>query len=491
MKDLKTVFNERKTAYFNRSSAIFPVRLREGTDLVVSFLNYFLFKNNVTDILCNIRIYDADGSMVYLGDERLTQSHYEFSAAKLLGQYPFDGMLEIEFISLANLRFSFPAVLGFYVAQGYYSVVHSAGRIKASHEGYTPFITEESNFSCKYLRENGQTTIAPFIHIFNGPARQTRKYTLTLRKLTGEPIAVKELSYSFAPFASHLIEVANEFEALPEDGFFCSIKAEHDQIFPRFVCGNVHYGNGFMEATHSYPVIEKPDYCESSEELPVASFLPLISDQALELDAFVFPTNFPADLEGKVWMQKYGETRLSDTGTTATLKTGIGGGGKLQCPEDTMFMLVSYDSHKAKVPTRINTSYRYAVKGCGNRYTTDIATGTTANVYPQKFTHWGAGVISTDFHPIIMIRNSSHNPAKTQNANFTLKIFVGEQQYEHSFSIAAESASCIRLKDAIPASAYGKHPLILHWMLKADHPVGETFWVSYTDQGAICAEHGF
>ena len=99
--------------------------------------------------------------------------------------------------------------------------------------------------------------------------------------------------------------------------------------------------------------------------------------------------------------------------------------------------------------------------------------------------------MSTDYHPLVLIRNNSHNPAKTQTSNFTLAIYLGDQVFNHSFSMIAESATQLNLRDFIPASAYGAEPAILHWYLKSDQPVGETFWVSYSENGYICGEHGF
>ncbi len=492
MKDLKSAFAARDTAYCNRSSAIFALRLRPGTDLILSFLNYFKFKNGIKNVIANIRAYDADGALAFFAPYRFANNTNEYSMRQLMGKDHFDGMVDIEFITTENLKFPFPAVLGFYTAGKAYSSVHSAGRTKASNEAYSPFESEETNFTCKFAQSAGKISISPFIHIFNGPAKQTRNYTLRIRSQTGETLASKAMTFDFVPFASKIIEVASEFDtSLLKEGFFCSITAINDDIFPRFVCGNIHYENDFLETTHSYPVVHKPDYCESTEEKPLASLLPLLNHPKLSLSGIIFPTNIAASLSGRVLAQKFDEKKLSDTGTTLQISTGVGNGEIINCPADTAFMLIPFDSKEAPVPSRINISYRYRVKGSNSPYSTDIATGAKASVYPQKFTHWGAGVISTDYHPVVMIRNNSHNPAKTQDSNFTLTIYLGDKVFSHSFSMIAESATQLNLRDFIPANAYGAEPEILHWYLKSDQPVGETFWVSYSESGNICGDHGF
>jgi len=492
MKDLQSAFAARDSAYFNRSSAVFPVRLRPGANLILSFLNYFKFKNNVISIVANIRIYGTDGTLDFFSSYRITDNTYAYSIRSLIGRDIFDGAVEIEFISIDNLRIPFPAVLGFYTAGDHYSAVHSAGRIKASSEAYTPFESEETNFTCKFDARGGKTLIGPFIHVFNGPAKRTRDYKLRIRNKHGIVIGSKNLSYDFAPFASKIIEITNEFDAGQfEQEFFCSITASNDDIFPRFVCGNIHYDSNFLEVTHSYPLIQKPDFCAATEEKPLASFLPMLNHPQLVLDSIIFPTNIAATITGRVLSQRFDAAKLMDTGNTMQLNVGVGGGESILCPDGVAFMLVAFDHASGSIPSRINASYRYSVKGSSSPFSTDIATGAKANVYPQKFTHWGAGLISKEYHPVMMIRNNGHNPAKTQDAHFMLTIYLGDTTFNHAFSITAESATQINLKDIIPSTAYGAHVSIIHWLLKSDQPVGETFWVSYTDDGRICGEHGF
>ena len=61
IKGLKESFAKQKIAFTNRASAVFPLYLREDTDLHIVFLNYWTIKNNIPmDMLSiNIKIYDV------------------------------------------------------------------------------------------------------------------------------------------------------------------------------------------------------------------------------------------------------------------------------------------------------------------------------------------------------------------------------------------------------------------------------------------------
>ena len=75
--------------------------------------------------------------------------------------------------------------------------------------------------------------------------------------------------------------------------------------------------------------------------------------------------------------------------------------------------LVSFDFRNQQLPARLNTSYRYSVKGMQSQFCTDIASGAHAHVYPPKHSHWGHGLVSNDYETVVMIRNIAHNRATT------------------------------------------------------------------------------
>lgn len=94
--------------------------------------------------------------------------HNEFSVREVISDSEFFGMIEIEIISLENIKFVFPAITGVYKSGSYFSGVHSAGRIKGSDENHNSIITEETNWECKF-----RDGISPFFHYIHGPKLHT------------------------------------------------------------------------------------------------------------------------------------------------------------------------------------------------------------------------------------------------------------------------------------------------------------------------------
>lgn len=148
IQDLKDAFEARKYFFSNRSSCIFPVHLRPGTDLHIVYLNYWLLKNGIPteSLIINFRIFDETGFLALLETKKHIKNHNQvsikelFSASRNFKVDNFDGMVEVEIISTENIKFSFPGIVGIFQAGNLYSLVHSAGRIKNPDELQKKFI---------------------------------------------------------------------------------------------------------------------------------------------------------------------------------------------------------------------------------------------------------------------------------------------------------------------------------------------------------------
>lgn len=495
VQDLKAAFEARKDFFANRSSCIFPLFLSASCDLHIVFLNYWTLKNDIaaTDLVVNLRIFSASGQLAGRHSIRALRHHNQFSIKELLQkdgitpeQLP-SGMVEVEVISTANLRFSFPGVTAIYQSGNLYSAVHAAGRIKNPDEPQALSYTRESNWSCKFA-----PGITPFFHYFVGPSLpQDKTLQVCLHDPRGEVVAQQDVSIAdMKPFSSRVFLADELFDTSHVvAGSFLSVRVEHNSVFPRLVVGNYFRELDFHEVTHSFPVIEKNDYCPAVTDAAFQSMLCAYTEPELNLDLTVFPTNcngsFDADFRG----QKEG--RLTDKGDTRRYSTSVSSDSiRLRLEDDETFLCLQMRGDT--VPSRFNASFQYRVKGSDAPFSTDIASGAKSCVYPPKHRHWGHGCVAEGFDSVILIRNNSHRPQQTIDATGQLSLYADGMEKHIDVRIPAESALSLRLSDLVGSTTDSNRPAFISWILEMDVPNAETFWVAYrkTD-GAVFGEHGF
>lgn len=494
---LKAAFDARKNYFANRSSCIFPVHLRSKTDLHIVYLNYWTIKNGIErdQLIINFRIYDSTGNAVLKIPREIGETHNQISIRSLLAENincdekNFDGMVEIEILSLENIQFPFPGIVGIYQAGDLFSCVHAAGRIKNADEAQRVIYTQESNWTCK-----SGLDVTAFFHYFNGPTLPRAKtIAVKLRNRDGEVVASRDVSIEgMPPFGSKLFFVDEIFPGTSfENDAFLSVTLEHNSIFPRMVVGNYFRETNFLEVTHSFPLIEKEDYCPVRPEDEFQSILPAYTSQDLTLNVHVFPTNNPGIFNAVTASQSFGQNQLTPgemfTKSNGEASTPI----TYQLDANQQFWCLQLIGEK--VPSRFNASYRYSVKTANSRYSTDIADGADSCVYPPKYRHWGYGFLELGFETVVLIRNNTHQPKMTQPGRGNLRIFSLGGEVSVPVKINAEGALSVNLSKHIPRATVEQTtaPGFLSWMLEMDIPTCETFWISYRNSdGAIMGDHG-
>jgi hypothetical protein len=496
VKDLKTAFDARKSFYSNRTSAIFPLYVSGTADLHIVFLNYWSLKNEIPadHLVANFRVYDGSGTLVLRRAMSRFEQHNQLSMRRLLEEGGvlatprFEGMVEVEIVSVDNVRFTFPGLVGIYQAGNLYSCVHSAGRIKNSDESQVVSYTEESNWTCKF-----SDSVTPFLHYFNGAAPPAEnQLTIHLRNENGTVRATRLVPIGqMGAFASRTFYADELFDRSQlAAGGFLSVRVEHNSVFPRLVVGNFFREHAFHEVTHSFPIIERKDYCPQNSEAAFQSMLCAYRSDDLDLSLTVFPTNCEGDFDCDFYSQVTGQ--LADDGRTERYSTALTSKSIRQTltPEQRFLCLRLRGSH---VPSRFNASFVYRTTNPQSQFSTDIASGAKSCVYPPKFRHWGHAYTNEGFETAIMLRNNSHNPEKTQRGKGVLTLYGPGIEREVPVEIAAESAKSFKvseLLDGVVGSQSG--PQFLSWLLEMDVPTCETFWVAYrNDDGAIFGEHGF
>src|SRR5206468_788494 len=97
-------------------------------------------------------------------------------------------------------------------------------------------------------------------------------------------------------------------------------------------------------------------------EADLLSFIPAPNIPELDLEMVFYPTNASAEVTATLREAAPGKS-LSETGQSMTWKTGGDGAEMWRYQVKPDVSLVSFDFRNQHLPARLNTSYRYSVKG--------------------------------------------------------------------------------------------------------------------------------
>lgn len=487
---LSTDFKARQNWHTNRASAIFPIYIKgEKSDVRIVFLNYFLIKNSITNVVVNYRLYDKEGALIGRHTENVENMHNELSVKSIVEGDSFEGMLEVEFISTENLRFTFPGIVAMYESRGLISSVHSAGRVRNAEEPYGSAISPETNWTCKW----GEG-VTPFFHLFNGARTRSEPLSVEVEIYSEQNELLRKIVVATEirkPFSSELVCI-DEIVSIDTPGeFFIVVKVPAEDNFPRMVVGNYFREQEFLETTHSFARTEIEDYIAPPDDDRALSVMSLLQFEPLLLEGVVFPTNVEGEVDVKVRRKKAGQEKLGDVDEKLSFETGGSGNVfKYQPARDDEFCALTLFGEK--VPSRINCSFRYSLIDVESPYSTDIASGFKSWVYPEKYNHWGYGVISDEFETMVMIRNMSNRVEDVEEALGKLHIFDLEGECANvEVRIPAEGADRVLLSEHAQHLKAPGRASSLSWYLEMNAPHAEVFWVSYALDGRILGDHAF
>ena len=493
---LKKGFEARKKIFHNRASAFFPLYITKKNDFFLVFFNYWLNKNNIKTDLINLvlYIYNEEGDLVERFNSKINNYHNQFSIATILGnklKNKFIGTVSVEILSLENLNFPFPALLGVYKSNNLFSSVHSAGRIKNVNEKHEIFYTKETNWTCKF-----EKNVTPFFHYFVGPTLPRKKY-ITVTLLTHDKKTKKTKKINIEKlklFGSKIFFIKEIFGKIKyNNNDFISVKVEHNSIFPRLVVGNYHKNKSFFETTHSFPFIERKDYCPIINDKTFQSKLSAYRNKELDLNLKVFPTNCTGNFKGEIFVKKFNQQRLLSD------KPLINYNSKLLSkvnifPLNNDDQFISLKMRGNKIPSRFNASFVYKVKGSKSNYSVDVADGARSCITPAKISHWGHGYVGDKYESLVMIINDNYQTSNNKTAKGKLNIYSPDYKTKNmiNVTIQPDSLTIINISQLKNISKLKTKNHFFSWFLRLKEPGCEAFWVSYRkSDGAIFGDHSF
>lgn len=122
--DFGKVFRSASTFYYINSN-------KKNIRTTISFMDYWSIKNNLeVKILANVR--EMSGELIF-------REELYFKDGNVINYSPFikdefEGSIEIEILSLENLRFPYPAIMVYYKGTSQSTMTHTYGRVYSPHE---------------------------------------------------------------------------------------------------------------------------------------------------------------------------------------------------------------------------------------------------------------------------------------------------------------------------------------------------------------------
>lgn len=299
-----------------RSSAIFPVIHLPGITSRILFMGYWILKRNIREIAAVATLRSNKGSLLFRKNFSVTEPKtYRLELTDFLHEagLPSDthfiGSLEIEFFSIINLVFPYPAVVINYYGPQFSTVVHTAQRV------YNDFDDMRRNSQTE-VPESGFNLYAdeerePFIGLINGAeAVEDAKFSIEFFNTRHETLKQEINLGNLNPYETRMLYPAQE---IPLKDFLHGkvgagkARFHVNWIYPRLVVGNIHKGLPALSITHTYydctNAISDSDYWLPArpEWHPASLLVPALVTQNHFTNIYFYPiystTSFTVDVE--------------------------------------------------------------------------------------------------------------------------------------------------------------------------------------------------
>lgn len=244
-----------------RTSAIFPVIHQKGISSRILFMGYWLLKRSISELNAIITLRESSGKILARQTMLINEAKtFRIELAPLLEKAelslnePFLGSLEIEFYSIVNLVFPFPAVVINYYGPNFSTVVHTAQRIFNDFEDMrnnSQTSVPESGFNIYSDKER-----EPFIALINGgEAISNSKMNLTFYNQKKEVLDYSIDLGDLAPYQTVFLYPSRDTpleKFLDGQAGTCKAHFKVSWIFPRLVVGNFLKKSNALVITHTY-----------------------------------------------------------------------------------------------------------------------------------------------------------------------------------------------------------------------------------------------
>lgn len=306
MKNLKEVESDRKKAHakpkknsVHRTSLLVPTI--PATEAGFSFLNHFLLKRGITDVVCKVTALNPQGKVVDTTSFPINEPRvYQISIGELFPAVDVNNCI-VEFYSATNLFIPFPAVMVNHFGNGFVNSVHAYNRILNDvfeNDAINSNINKEASIDVR-INDEYDT----FLLFATGvqDCKQSLRIELADKKrsLSKEvPVNISRLSHQ----RLSLKEIFPEFRTAEGEGAVLKVLQPAQFLFYGRVLGGQVNREGAFSANHSYYDCEDhPEYWEdSSPSYRLYPYLP-----GFQNGVRIYPTAAPGKL--RVEFQLHGK----------------------------------------------------------------------------------------------------------------------------------------------------------------------------------------
>lgn len=481
---LADTYRRRKESVTFRASAVFPVKMNQQFNVIISLLNYWLIKNHISSVLIDYRIHTTTGelvkrSQVLMNDEKMLNIDVKNELEGLTEE--FLGSIHVDVLSEKNLRYPYPGINYYLISQDNVTALHASGRVKNAEESQDGVDTSETNWTCV-----NRPDLVPVFYAFNGGMKQNDvEYAIELRNKDNQIIhSYIEKIEEMNPFSCNMVKISADAKLIEDEYYYIRVRFCLPGIYPRLVVGMIDEKKDNWYLTHSTPVIDTDDDVLSydADETDSQAFVVMLTDPRFDARVVFFPTHPGCP---KVKLQSEDDTLQHDV--FPSREDGRLGVINAAEPDG---RVVAYRNVSGPVPSRWHINYLYSVKGC--EQLADVATQISNKYLPKKQHHWGFGILSDTFDTVLCTHLQVSDPeinGPKPRGIFTIYDETGliaSNVLEFEYS----KYKNINLKDYVSKEIISTEPLYLGWMIKLDPPSWlRGNWVTYDQKGKICGDH--
>ena len=236
--------NERETKLITRSSAIFHFICNKNINTEIHYLNYWLIKRGVSDIVRHITLRNMDGKKLFKTfDDVVTSGGQKINIQTILDKNDITidkGSIEVEFFSETNLFVAYPALVVRYVGANWHTFAHSSQRILATESGDDD-IKSTGAWTEGNLTIQAGKNVRAFVIVHNGGTELvSAPLTFCISSKHGEQINAQTPNFSWKPYQTRFIYI-DQFvdykELLNGDIGTFNVKFKSCGIFSRLIAG--------------------------------------------------------------------------------------------------------------------------------------------------------------------------------------------------------------------------------------------------------------
>lgn len=355
--------------YIFRSSAIFWVKNDEFLKTIISFSNYWKFKNNL-DVSVIINLRNIKGKLCERVKVDFTLSEvYNYSAPD-----EFEGSVEVEAFSSLNLRIPYAAVMAIYECKDSISMVHSYSRHYSQHEIEDKKTIAVGRESCWTVRDNKD--ISSFCVMHNGNRSQKAQIMkLKVRNHTNKEKVITIKCHKLEPFETLIIEPKKYFSGLENwlGGKPGNIRLyfKLQDSFTRMLCGIKTKNNIQLQVTHS-----NFDYSEhDTDKIKGINAICYMKTPYLQNKSANEIVIYPDSCKGHY--------KLYEGMDEVSFKSGV---TLLKSFSEINQRSISFTREDGELPSRLVTAFR--IKGKKNTVPAECSLGVANSNKPKKHFSW-------------------------------------------------------------------------------------------------------